>query len=50
MSEDSKKIRELKKTMRAERNVRIRNRMVVVLEMPRGHSAKTAPDVAGAGR
>ena len=42
MSESSKKIRELTEAMRAERDVRIRNRTMAILNVLKGHSTKTA--------
>ena len=46
MIENSKKIRELKEAMRAERDIRIRNRMMAVLGVLKGHSTRTASDFA----
>ena len=37
MDENSKKIRELTEAMRAERDIRIRNRMMAVLGVLKGH-------------
>ena len=50
MSESSKKIRELTEAMRAERDVRIRNRMMAVMGVLKGHSTKTASDFADVDR
>ncbi len=46
MNENSRKIRELKEAMRAERDIRIRNRMMAVLGALKGHSTRTASDFA----
>ncbi len=46
MIENKKKIRELKEAMRAERDIRIRNRMMAVLGVLNGHSTRTASDFA----
>ena len=46
MNENSRKIRELTEAMRAERDIRIRNRMMAVLGVIKGHSTKTASDFA----
>ena len=46
MDENSKKIRELTEAMRAERDIRIRNRMMAVLGVLKGRSAKIASDFA----
>ena len=46
MDENSKKIRELTEAMRAERDIRIRNRTMAVLGVLKGHSAKIASDFA----
>ena len=46
MIENSEKIRELKEAMRAERDIRIRNRMMAVMGVLKGHSTKTASDFA----
>ena len=46
MDENSKKIRELTEAMRAERDIRIRNRMMAVLGVLKGHSTKIASDFA----
>ena len=46
MDENSKKIRELTETMRAERDIRIRNRMMAVLGVFKGHSTRIASDFA----
>ena len=50
MSESSKKIWELTEAMRAERDVRIRNRMMAVMGVLKGHSTKTASDFADVDR
>ena len=50
MGESSKKIRELTGAMRAERNVRIRSRVMVVMGVLTGHSTKTASDFVGVDR
>ena len=47
MDENSKKIRKLTEAMHAERDIRIRNRMMVVLEVLKGHSTRIASDFAG---
>ena len=44
MDETDKKIRELTEAMRAERDIRIRNRMMAVLGVLKGHSTKIASD------
>ena len=44
MDENSKKIRELTGAMHAERDIRIRNRMIAVLGVLKGHSTKIASD------
>ena len=46
MDETDKKIRELTETMHAERNIRIRNRVMAVLGVLKGHSTKIASDFA----
>ena len=46
MNESSKKILELTEAMRAEMDVRIRNRMMAVMGILKGHSTKTASDFA----
>ena len=46
MIENSTKIRELKEAMRAERDIRIRNRMMAVMGVLKGHSTETASDFA----
>ena len=46
MGESSKKILDLTEAMRAERNVRIRNRMMAVMGVLKGHSTKTTSDSA----
>ena len=46
MDENSKKIRELTEAMHAERDVRIRNRMMAVLGVLKGHSTRIASDFA----
>ena len=46
MDENSKKIRELTEAMHAERDIRIRNRMMAVLGVLKGHSTKIASDFA----
>ena len=46
MDEDSKKIRELTEAMHAERDIRIRNRMMAVLGVLKGHSTKIASGFA----
>ena len=46
MDENGKKIRELTGAMHAERDVRIRNRMMAVLGVLKGHSTKIASDFA----
>ena len=46
MDENSKKIRELTEAMHAERDIRIRNRMMAVLGVLKGRSAKIASDFA----
>ena len=43
---ENSKIRELKEAMRAERDIRIRNRMMAVMGVLKGHSTKTASDFA----
>ncbi len=50
MGENSKKIRELTETMRAERDIRIRNRMMTVLGVLKGHSTRIASDFANVDR
>ena len=50
MSESSRKIRELTEAMRAEKDVRIRNRMMAVMGVLKGHSTKTASDFADVDR
>ena len=44
IDENSKKIRELTEAMHAERDIRIRNRMMAVLGVLKGHSTKIASD------
>ena len=44
MNENSKKIRELTEAMRAERDIRIRSRMMAVLGVLKGYSTKTVSD------
>ena len=44
MNENSKKIRELTEAMHAKRDIRIRNRMMAVLGVLKGHSTKIASD------
>ena len=46
MDENDKKIRELTEAMHAERDIRIRNRMMAVLGVLKGHSTKIASDFA----
>ena len=46
MGENSKKIRELTEAMHAERDIRIRNRMMAVLGVLNGHSTRIASDFA----
>ena len=46
MDENGKKIRELTEAMHAERDIRIRNRMMAVLGVLKGHSTKIASDFA----
>ena len=46
MGENSKKIRELTEAMHAERDIRIRNRMMAVLGVLKGHSTRIASDFA----
>ena len=46
MDENSKKIRELTEAMHAERDIRIRNRMMAVLGVLKGYSTKIASDFA----
>ena len=46
MDENSKKIRELTEAMHAERDIRIRNRMMAVLGVLKGHSTRIASDFA----
>ncbi|MDE0526168.1 MAG: hypothetical protein OXI27_06190 [Thaumarchaeota archaeon] len=46
MIENSRKIRELKEAMRAERDIRIRNMMMAVMGVLKGHSTRTASDFA----
>ena len=46
MDENSKKIRELTGAMHAERDIRIRNRMMAVLGVLKGHSTRIASDFA----
>ena len=46
MDENSKKIRELTEAMRAERDIRIRNRVMAVLGVLKGHSTKITSDFA----
>ena len=46
MNENSKKIRELTEAMHAERDIRIRNRMMAVLGVLKAHSTKIASDFA----
>ena len=46
MDENSKKIRELTEAMHAEKNIRIRNRMMAVLGVLKGRSTKIASDFA----
>ena len=50
MSANSRKIRELTEAVRAERDVRIRNRMMAVMGVLKGHSTKTAFDFADVDR
>ena len=50
MDENSRKIRELTEAMHAERDIRIRNRMMAVLGVPKGHSTKIASDFADVNR
>ena len=44
MDENSKKIRELTEAMHAERDIRIRNMMMTVLGVLKGHSTRIASD------
>ena len=46
MDENSKKMRELTEAMHAERDIRIRNKMMAVLGVLKGHSTKIASDFA----
>ena len=46
MDENSKKIQELTEAMRTERDIRIRNRMMAVLGVLKGHSTRIASDFA----
>ena len=46
MDENSKKMRELTEAMHAERDIRIRNRMMAVLGVLKGHSTGIASDFA----
>ena len=46
MDENSKKIQELTEAIRAERDIRIRNRMMAVLGVLKGHSTRIASDFA----
>ena len=48
IDENNKKIRELTEAMHAERDIRIRNRMMAVLGVLEGHSTKTTSDFADA--
>ena len=50
MDENSKKILELTEAMRAERDIRIRNRMMAVLGVPKSHSTRIASNFAGVNR
>ena len=50
MGKTDKKIRELTEAMRAERDIRIRNRMMAVLGILKDHSTKTASDFADVDR
>ena len=50
MNESSKKIRMLTEAMRAEKDIRIRNKAMAVLGVLRGHSTRTASDFADADR
>ena len=50
MGKTDKKIRELTEAMRAERDIRIRNRVMAVLGILKGHSTKTASDFADVDR
>ena len=50
MDENSKKIRELTEAMRTERDIRIRNRMMAVLGVLKGHSTRIASDFADVDR
>ena len=50
MDENSKKIRELTEAMHAERDIRIRNRMMAVLGVLKGHSTRIASDFADVNR
>ena len=50
MDENSKKIRELTEAMHAERDIRIRNRMMAVLGVLKGHSTRIASDFADVDR
>ena len=46
MDKNSKKIRELTEAMHAERDIRIRNSMMAVLGVLKGHSTRIASDFA----
>ena len=46
MDENSKKIRELTEAMHAERDIRIRNKMMAILGVLKGRSTKIASDFA----
>lgn len=50
MNENSKKIWELTETMRAERDIKIRNRMMAVLGVLKGHSTGIAANFANVDR
>ena len=50
MSGNSRKILEPTEAMRAERDIRIRNRMMAVLGVLKGYSTKTASDLADVNR
>ena len=50
MEENSKKIRELTEAMHAERDIRIRNRMMAVLGVLKDHSTRIASDFADVDR
>ena len=50
MDETDKKIRELMVVMRAEGDIRIRNRMMAVLGALKGHSTRIASDFADVDR